>query len=132
MVLACDKALVGTNFAYRLVMTTMSVFQLIYAGACSLTQELISHADTHAGLYYIAIEELANVLYSSLTGIGVTGTIGKKQTVKFHVVEIIIPGNTDNLYPTVYQASENVGLDATVHQNHLLGCTFIVSDNLLA
>src|SRR3989338_6325744 len=46
MVLACDKALLCSNKLCRLVLASMTIFQLISVGACSQCKNLVSKADS--------------------------------------------------------------------------------------
>ena len=62
----------------------------------------------------------------------VARAIGQEQTVKVQLVKVVVPGHSDNLDPTTYQTTDNIGLDTTVNQNDLFLSTFIITYNLLA
>ena len=73
MVLRGDEATVSAHLTHRLVVTAVTIFQLLNCGTGSLGKQLIAHADAANG--FVAIERLANVFDSRRSKIGVTRAI---------------------------------------------------------
>ena len=108
MILAGDKTLLRTDHAHRLVVAPVSVLQFINRRAACLCQQLVAHADTADGA--VALQCLADMLYSRLAGIRVARPVGEEQPVVVQPVEVIVPRNTDDCHAPPEQAADNVRL----------------------
>ena len=115
VILTGDVALRRANLLNRLVMTTMTILQLICLGTGSTSQQLVTQANTHQGLYLFIVQEGTDMLNRLAALLGVTRTIGQEQTVKLQLVEVVVPRYADNLYTSVQQTTNDVGLDAAIH-----------------
>ena len=49
MILTCDEAFGGTYMLHRLIMTAMTILQLVRLCTCCPCQELIAKTDAHEG-----------------------------------------------------------------------------------
>ena len=108
VILARDVALVCTHKPHGLIVTAVAVFQFVDSGAGGLGEELIAHTDTHDGANLRGREKLADVIYRHGTGLGIAWAVSQEQAVKVHLVEIIIPGDTDYLNASAYQAAQDI------------------------
>ena len=81
--------------------------------------ELIAHADAEDRELLI-LHRLTDVLNGSITGVGIAGTIGDKQSVELQPVEIIVPGNADDFHPPSQQTADDVSLHTAIHKDNLL------------
>ena len=120
VVLGGDEALGAAHALNGLVVTAVAVLQLIGLGACGTGQQLVAQADTHQGLHLLVAEELAYMLDRLAALLGVAGTIGQEEAVELQLVEVVIPGHADNLYASVQQAADDIGLDAAIYKHNLL------------
>ena len=77
------------------------------------------HADAEDRELLI-LHRLTDVLNGSITGVGIAGTIGDKQSVELQPVEIIVPGNADDFHPPSQQTADDVGLHTAIHKDNLL------------
>lgn len=99
MVLAGDEAAVGAFHAHGLVVRTMTVLELINACAGSLGEKLVAHADAHKRTRLCLVaDKLADILHCLNALLGVTRTVGDKEAVKLHAVEIIVPWHYGHLH----------------------------------
>ena len=114
----------------------MTVFQFVYCGTSSLCQQLVTHADTHAGAHFpfllFCIKELLDVFHSIYCCVGVARTIGKEKSVKFKLVEIVVPWNTNHFNPTLEQTADDVVFHTAIHKHNLFALSFTIADDLLA
>ena len=133
MVLGGDEAVVRAHLAHGLVVGAVAVLQLIDAGAGRLGQQLVAHADAHAGTHVGRSQELADILDRGHTGLGGRRIIKQKKTAEPHPVEVIVPGHTHHVHSPPQEAADDIGLHAAVHQDDgLCGVRCVVSDDLLA
>ena len=88
MILAGDKALCGAHAAHRLVMAAVPVFQLVNPCAGSLGQQLIAHADTHAGAHFIPGQETADILHGLAARVGVARPVGQERPSNSSVLKL--------------------------------------------
>ena len=89
-------------------------------GTCSLGQQLVAHADAHAGLHVLTLQERADMRHGRLTQVWVARAVGKEESVKIECIEIIVPGHAHHIHPPFQQAAQDIGLYAaaeTVRQN---------------
>ena len=136
MILRSDEAAVGAHLLHWLVVRTMPVFQFVDGGTCCLCQQLVSHADTHAGTYIsfflFSVEEFFYVLYCIYCGVGVAWTIGKKKTIKIERVEIVVPWNSNHFNATTKEATDDVVLYAAIDENNFFAFPFTIMNHFLA
>ena len=118
MILRGDEAAFRTHHAHRLIMTAMSVFQLVYLGSSGFGEQLVAHTDTEDRQLFV-LHRLADILYGGITGVGIAGSIGDEQAIEHQPVEIVIPRNANDLHIPFQQTTDNVGLDTAVHKNNL-------------
>ena len=118
MVLRCDETLVGADTPHRLVVATVSVFQLICSGTGCLGEELVAHAYSAYGFAYLY--SLADILYSFLCHVGIARTVGDEQPVIRYDSEVIVPGHTYHFHSSTCQAADNIMLDTAVNKHHCL------------
>ena len=69
---------------------------------------------------FLILHRLTDVLNGSITGVGIAGTIGDKQSVELQPVEIIVPGNADDFHPPSQQTADDVSLHTAIHKDNLL------------
>ena len=110
----------------------MAVFQFVGLCPGSTSQQLIAKADAHARADGLVFQERAYMLHRLAALFRVARTVSQKQAVKLQLVEVVVPRYTNHLKSTTYQATDDVGLNAAVHQYHPLPSTFIISNDLLA
>ena len=120
VVLRGDEALSATNALNGLVVTTVTVLQLVCLGTGGTSQQLVTQTDTHEGLHLLVAEELADMLYRLGALLGVARTVSQEETVELQLIEIVIPGYTNHLYTSVQQATDDIGLDTAIDKNDLL------------
>ena len=120
MILGSDEALGATHTLNGLVVTAVTVLQLVCLGTGGTSQQLVTQADTHQGLHFLIAEELADMLYRLGALLGVARTVGKEQSVKLQLIEIVIPRYTNHLYASVQQAADDVGLHAAIYKHYAL------------
>ena len=119
MILRGNETTFRPYHAHRLVMAAVSVFQLVYFSSSGFGKQLIAHADAEDRELLI-LHRLTDVLNGSITGVGIAGTIGDKQSVELQPVEIIVPGNADDFHPPSQQTADDVGLHTAIHKDNLL------------
>ena len=98
---------------------------------CSLSKQLVAHTDTTdrlVGKAHLLLDNLNGIL----AHVRVARTVGKEESVNFHVGIVVVPRHTDNLTTAVDKTTYDVGLNATVYENNLLASTLVVAYNLLA
>ena len=59
-------------------------------------------------------------------------SIRKEQTIEVKLIEIVVPWNPDNLNASVYQATNDVGLDTTVNKHYTFARSLVIANDLLA
>ena len=109
----------------------MTILQLVDSSTGCLGKQLITHTDTTDRLAALA-DLLADDIDSILAHIRVARSVGQEQTIKVHIGIIVVPWHANHLYTSVDETTDDVGLHATVDQNHLLAGSLVVADNLLA
>ena len=120
MVLGGDKATVGADHAHGLVVAAVTIFQFIDACSGSFGEQLVAHADAHAGTHVFVLQELSDVSNRLGAGVGVAGTVGEEETVELKGVEVIVPRNTNDLHATFEQTANDVVLHAAIDKHHAL------------
>ena len=114
-------------------MAAVTVFQLIDRSAGGLGEELVAHADAHAGTHGGAGEELADILHGFRAGVGVARAVGQEEAVELELVEVVVPGHADDFHAAAEEAADDVVLHAAVHEHHLLqALAFVVAYDFLA
>ena len=107
MILTGDETLVGPDLAHRLVVAAVTILQLIDFSAARLGEQLVAHTDTKDRLVGKA-HRLADVLYSLIARIRVTGSVRDEESVVLQRREIIVPGHPDDFHIPFEQAADNV------------------------
>ena len=113
-------------------MRAVAVFEFIDRCAGGFREQLVAHADTHAGAHVRVGEELANVFHGLGCGVRVAGAVGEEQAVKLQLIEIVVPGHAHHFHAAPQQAADNVVLHAAVHEYYAAACALAVSDDFLA
>ena len=114
MILGSDEALGATHTLNGLIVTAVTVLQLVCLGTSGASQQLVTQTDTHQGLHLLIAEELADMLYRLGALLGVARTVGKEEAVELQLIEIVIPRYTNHLYASVQQAADDVGLYSAI------------------
>ena len=118
VVLRSDETAVGAHHAHRLVVRTVTILQFVDRCACSFREQLVAHADAHAGTHLRIGEKSANVFNSLHAGVGIAGAVGQKQAVELQFIEVVVPRHANHFHTAVDQATNDVVFHTTVHQNH--------------
>ena len=79
MVLRCDEASVRADHAYRLVMASVTVFQLICRSSCCPCHQLVSHADAENRLVLLHCD--TQIVYCLLAEFRVSRAVGNEKSV---------------------------------------------------
>ncbi len=132
MVLRGDKAAGCPDLLHGLVVAAVSVFEFVDSGSRRLAEQLVAHADAHAGTHNRVRQEGAYIPHRRLAGVGVAGSVGKEKPVESERIEVVVPRHTDDLHAAADEATEDILLHAAVHQHDFLWRAFVVADNLLA
>ena len=117
MILACDEATGGAHKLHRLVMTAMTILQLVCLCTCSPCQELVAETDAHEGPHIRIVEEGADVLHGLIALLRVARAIRQEQSIEVKLVEVIVPRNPDDFNASIHQATDDVCLYTTVNKN---------------
>ena len=62
------------------------------------------------------------MLYRLGTLFGVTGTVSQEETFELQLIEVVVPRYANDLNTTFDETANDVCLDATIDQDHLLWC----------
>ena len=110
-------------------MRAVAIFQFVGLSSCGTSQQLVAEADAHEGTHsptlavifcFFISQERADMLHRLLTLLGVTRSVGEEEAVEVKLVEVVVPGHADDLHTTLEQATDDVGLHATINEQYLL------------
>lgn len=120
VVLRGDMALASGQVKSRNVVGTVSIFELDCLGACSESEELVTHADAHDGDLG-GLEQLAEVVDGRLAMGWVTRSVGDEDTVEVvrNLVDGVVEGEAGDASSTRNKAAEDVLLDTAVDQSNV-------------
>ena len=137
MVLRCDEALFGRlavfHQAHRLVVTSVSVFELLDLGSCGKRENLVAHTDAidRTAEFHIFLD----ILDSGIAEIRVARAVGDEQAIEriapslllWYGVEVIVPRHNSDRHVILEQFADDVLLHAHVDETHpLLACAEVL------
>lgn len=113
----------------RLVVTSVTKSHPVGFKTSSQTKNLMTHADTKDGLVPL-VNSLPDSHGTVHDHLGITGTVGKEQTVKLvsDSVEVKVPRKNSDNSITSDKRSENVGLGTKVEDSDTGSRTILVED----
>ncbi len=97
-------------------MAAMSVFEFICTCTGSFGQQLVPHTDAANRLP--GSHSLADIHNGFFGKIRITGAVGYEKSVKRDCVEVIVPGNANNLHPATGQTSDYIEFGTTVNKHN--------------
>ena len=118
VILRSDETLRATHALHRLVMRAMTIFQLIGLGTSGTCQQLVTQADTHQWAHRLIIEKCTDMCHRLVALLWVARTISQEQSIELQLVEVVVPRHTNHLDATTYQATDDVGLHATIDEDN--------------
>mmetsp|Transcript_14281 Transcript_14281/g.23195 ORF Transcript_14281/g.23195 Transcript_14281/m.23195 type:complete len:1459 (-) Transcript_14281:343-4719(-) len=134
VVLRGDEALAGAEVEHRLVSTTVTEAHLVGLSTGGESSELVPHTDTKDGLVVSRLKDLAEVVDSLSGHDGISGTVGKEETIK--LIEVLgegeVVGHTVELNTTTHKVTNDVVLDTAVKSKKLDRVASTVNDAVSA
>mmetsp|Transcript_19069 Transcript_19069/g.37436 ORF Transcript_19069/g.37436 Transcript_19069/m.37436 type:complete len:775 (-) Transcript_19069:692-3016(-) len=134
VVLRGDVALGCAKVNRRLVSTTVTEAHLVGLSTGGESSELVPHTDTKDGLVVSRLKDLAEVVDSLSGHDGISGTVGKEETIK--LIEVLgegeVVGHTVELNTTTHKVTNDVVLDTAVKSKKLDRVASTVNDAVSA
>ena len=131
MILGSNEALGAAHTLNGLVVTAVTVLQLVCLGTGGTSQQLVTQANAHTRthsltpspsligegssyFFQFSLQECTDMSHRHLALFRVSRTIGQEKAIELQLIEVIVPRNAENLYPSTQQASDDVGLHAAI------------------
>ena len=118
VILGCNVAVVAAAEPDRLIVSSMSVFELVCGSTGSKAHQLIAH--TYSENWFVPVIGLAYMFNCLSAKTRVSGTIGNHKSVPFEAVEIVVPRNLDHFHTSGCKAVQDTVFHSAIHQHHRL------------
>ena len=132
VILGSNVTFSGLVVQHGLILSTVSEWQFFGLSSGRQTDQLISHANTVNGLDFTVGtgHDLSQFLDSGATHIGVTRSVGQKETIVFvHVrSEWIVPWHHGQFHITLAELTDNVVLHTHIDGQNLVLVALSVHD----
>ena len=118
VILGCNVAVVAAAEPDRLIVSSMSVFELVGGSSGSKAHQLIAHTYSENG--FVPVICLAYIFNRLSAKARVSGTIGNHKSVPFEAVEIVVPRHLDHFHTSGCKAVQDTVFYSAIHQHHRL------------
>jgi len=130
VILRGDVGLASGQIDDGLVVTSVTVRKLVSLGAGSETEDLVTHANTHDGDGVVLSHFSSEVFNGNGHESGITGSVGKHDTVILLFAERMVPRNDEEGDTSVEEASDDVVLDTEIDEDNSERSSFEVNGGL--